>query len=535
MSILILAPRESLGVTARTPNTYQFAGAHGRISWPKDAQAHLGPVGAWNILFRLGYLPKWVTLAELAVVDPVGKLLIISSAGQWSRAQTEQIEHWAGRGGRILAAGISPHWPEWLGFAGGQGRFEKLDHPEGAIGATWAGANDIGLWGPGEQPYLARAEKALNTEAAAYGQLFMIHGERQTPERALKTPLAAPVLWTKGNFCYLNGNIFAGFQAWLQGQSDLSPWLNWRQRLFWLDEWVGELGKLLENLQLLPARPTGLPQLGRITIIFRHDVDSSKDTSYLELEEQTGTPATYAILKDRNTRFWIKRLAEPPFIEGAFHYNTAKEGRLLNRLRSYLGGGAAYRPARAAIVEKGLWRQVQWAKKNRIGIRTLHRHASFLIYPEWIDAMDYVFQREPGVLGSSSLFRSNLLRWGTDRVDGVTGTLVHSPDVQFPLWFPFKLAHAGDHGRPLRGWESTHLVEPEPDLLSEMLGYALRSPLPRFVFTLGFHPAHANRPTFTHGGGILWVKQVMEMIRKYGCAVSSLGDLYEEITEATQG
>jgi hypothetical protein len=30
----------------------------------------------------------------------------------------------------------------------------------------------------------------------------------------------------------LDANPFAAFQSWLQGQSDLAPWLGWRERLF---------------------------------------------------------------------------------------------------------------------------------------------------------------------------------------------------------------------------------------------------------------------------------------------------------------
>ncbi len=395
-------------------------------------------------------------------------------------------------------------------------------------------ANEIRLWSPGEQLYLWGHQETPAASADAYGQLFMVHGEIQTPERASKTPLEAPALWTQENLTYLNGNIFAGFQAWLQGQSDLAPWFNWRHRLFWLDEWVCDLHRLLDILQLLPARPAGFPDLKKITVIFRHDVDSSRDTGYLELEDQNKLPATYAVLRDDNTNFWVSKMAGNPSIECAFHYNTIKREHIVQRLCTrFTGRRYAYHPAKKEIVGKGLWDQVQLAKKDKIGITTLHRHGPFLLYPEWIDALDYVFQNEPEVLGASSLFRSNLLKWGTDRVDGVTGTFVHFPDIQFPLWFPFKLAHAGYRGRPLRGWESTHIMEPEPDLFARMLKYALELPLPHFIFTVGFHPAHAHRPTFTENGCISWFKKILAAVTDNNGDFQSLRRTYQDLDNLT--
>lgn len=535
MPILILAPQDSLGEISNPVPLYKFHGAQGIVNWPRDGHAHLGPVGAWNIFFRLGYLPAWVTLAELSTLNPEGKLLVISSLGQWGKSQEQEIKQWLGKGGRVLVAGISPHWPDWLGFPVNQTKFTSLDHPNGAFGANLDATEEICLWSPGEQLYLEGHQEVSAASADAYGQLCMVHGEIQTPARALKTPLQAAALWTKGNLAYLNGNIFAGFQAWLQGQSDLVPWLNWRHRLFWLDEWVCDFRRLIESLKLLPPRSVGELELElkKITIVFRHDVDSSKDTGYLKLEEQNRIPATYAVLRDGNTNFWGGTLAGRPFIESAFHYNTIKRESIFQRLCTrFTSRRYAYRPAKKEIVGKGLWDQVQLAKKDKIGIETLHRHGSFLIYPEWIDALDYVFQKEPSVLGASSLFRSNLLRWGTDRVDGVTGTLAHFPDAQFPLWSPFKLAHAAYQGRPLRGWESTHLMELEPDLFKQILEHALNLPLPHFVFTLGFHPAHAHRQTFAKEGCIFWFEKILEVVTNIGGDFQSLNGIYRKLDKA---
>jgi hypothetical protein len=52
----------------------------------------------------------------------------------------------------------------------------------------------------------------------------------------------------------------------------------------------------------------------------------------------------------------------------------------------------------------------------------------FLVYPEWVDALDYVFDTSPGVFGGNSLFRARVLRWGIDHVDGASGTMGAGPD-----------------------------------------------------------------------------------------------------------
>ena len=58
------------------------------------------------------------------------------------------------------------------------------------------------------------------------GKLAAISGERQTPGRALVSPLAdSPAILRYGNFYYFNGNPSGAFQSWIQGQEDLVPWL----------------------------------------------------------------------------------------------------------------------------------------------------------------------------------------------------------------------------------------------------------------------------------------------------------------------
>jgi hypothetical protein len=363
------------------------------------------------------------------------------------------------------------------------------------------------------------------------GRLAAVSGERQTPARALVEPLDyAPAILCHRNFFYVNANPFAAFQSWLQGQEELQPWLAWRHRIFWLDEYAAFLQKTLQEHQLLPPVGEGIPGLAKTTVVFRHDLDYSRDTTYLDLELQASIPGVHAILKDGNTDFWVNLLKTKPGQESAFHYNTARYSRLLEAVRHKLLGlpKRQVRPDRKAIVGKGLLNQVEWAKRNGIGVETLHRHVFFMFYPELVDALDIVYASEKKVLGGSSFFSGQVLRWGINDVDGMEGTVADFTDPQFPFWFPFRLAHAGDGGRMLRGWESTCMMEAEPGLVEQMLDHHIPG-LPQKVMAFNYHPAHANKPTFTRKGCVDWFREVLDLCAQKEVEVRSLSEVCKKL------
>jgi hypothetical protein len=423
-------------------------------------------------------------------------------------------------------------WADVLGWPAPT--WSRLDHPYAALASVVSPAKPE-LLAPQGWRFAAFAN-GLPADASIRGAMLAVGGERQTPDRALLVPLPdAPAVVAGRGYCYINGNPFAAFQAWLQGQEDLQPWLAWRHRLFWLDEWVSSLATLLAELPALPEglpRP-GIPALASTTVVLRHDVDHSTDASYLHHEEARNVAATHAVLRDKNARFWRNELHKHPSQECAFHYTSGRRdwSRTLASLRT--GQRGLYGPSTRAVANGGLLRQIRWARRAGIGIATLHRHLSFMVYPEWIDGMHEIYESEYDVLGGSSMFRAQVLRWGTDRVDGMRGTIGEWPDAQFPLWFPFALAHAGLGGRRLRGWESTSLMEAEPDLIAQMLDYRVKHMAQR-VFTLAYHPAHAHGNTFAHGGSLATFLQVLELLRESGTDVRPLRDVYRRASEALQ-
>ena len=495
--------------------SYGFDG----VEWPMDVGATLAPAGAWNLSWRLGLVPRLV--GELAALDPASTDVLFAASGGALTAERERLlMRWVERGGRIVASGSAEAWSRFLPGA----VVEDQMTPRAYAGLAYLM--------PGRAPELiAPASWRLASIQIAggmcrtAGSLALVHGERQTPERALITPLPqAPALVLSGRFVYLNGNPFAALQAWLQGQEDLSPWLAYRHRLFWLDELASFLGGVLEAEGFLPraGERLGIPGLGKTTVVLRHDLDSSRDTAYLDEESVRGMSAVHAVLRDRNTKFWTRTLARNPTHESAFHYNTIASTWVQRKIEALRRRPSQpYRPAWSEIAQGGLSRQVRWARSRGIGIQTLHRHGAFLMYPEWVDALDRVFEEEPAARGGSSLFRAQVLRWGADRADGASGTVGEFPDAQFPFWLPLRLANAGRGGRLLRGFETASLMESEPELVAQLLDHHVPG-LPQRVFVLNYHPAHAHGAAFVPGGSIAEFRRVLDLLEARQVPVETL-------------
>ena len=524
MNAYVLWPHGRPDQGPRPADAYRFRSAGGLCDWPVHEGARLGPCGTWNFLWRLGVHARDCSVRELPA--PKGSALWATLNGDESADDRGRLREWIEQGGYVVAAGDPAAWNEVFRWGTSVPAWTRPEYPYAGLAYVLPGRAPE-LVAPARWRFASFAEPPAGVQLS--GALAAVQGERQTPSRATLVPLAgAPALLFGSGYCYVNGNPFAAFQAWLQGQEDLQTWMGWRHRLFWLDEWAGAVADLLSGTPALGAdlpRP-GIPGLGSTTVVLRHDVDHSRDLSYLEHENARGVAATYAVLRDANTSFWVGQLARHPSHECAFHYSTGvRDWWSLARTRLAGRRGSTYKPARAVIANRGLLRQVQWAQRHAIGTSTLHRHLAFLVYPEWVDAMSTVLDAESSVLGSSSLFRSQVLRWGTDRIDGGHGTIGDWPDAQFPLWLPFKLAHAGRGGRRLPGWESASLMEAEPQLVDQMLRHRVPH-LPQRVVTLGYHPAHAAENTFARGGSRPGFLSVLDVIRDSGADVRPLRAVY---------
>jgi hypothetical protein len=467
-------------------------------------------------LWRLGINARDCSLTQL---PPAGTATLWASAdAATDPARLAVLREWMDSGGYIVATGDAAAWSDVFGWRRNTWNKTSSHHPYAALAAVMPG-RAAQIVAPPRWSFSTCLEPAESVRLI--GTLHTVSGERQTPGRAVLSEAVAPAIVAGQQYCFLNGHPFAAFQAWLQGQEDLQPWLGWHHRLFWLDEWASSMATALSELPALQGstqRP-GIRGLGAATVILRHDVDHSRDTAYLEEEQRRQVPATYAVLKDGNTAFWRDTVTKHPHLECAFHYNTGGRDWWRESGARLRGRGAApLQPRRSEVRGDGLLKQVRWAQSQRLGIASLHRHLFFQVYPEWIDGLDHVFDNEPAVQGASSMFRAQVLRWGSDRVDGVAGTVGEWPDPQYPFWLPYKLANAARGGRRLRGWESASVMECEPEFIDQLLRHRVAH-VPQRVLTIGYHPAHARGTTFHQAGSFDTFTRVLDVIASHGATI----------------
>ncbi len=523
MAIYILSQK----TFAKPTSQYRFSGSTKVNHWPKLNGCKLGAVGAWNLFFRAGLNPKMTDVENLCIPQ-AGDILIVVADEKFTEQTEFALKSWIKNGGCLVASGFPEAWK----YAFPNNTSITQDYFENPYSALAWQFDDTTpeLVSPPNWNYLC-IKKNGNQDVNTFGNLVAIGGERQTPGRALTTQLKnAPAIIQIKNFFYFNANPFASLQSWLQGQEDLSPWLEWRHRLFWLDEYASYLLQKMKKLNLIPAEEKRISGLADITVVLRHDLDYSRDTTYLEMENEYSLTGVHAILKDNNTSFWVEKLASAKGHEVAFHFNTGSYSRVIEAIRNIIFK-LPIRPLladRKAICGKGLLKQVKWARKNGIGTQTLHRHLAFIIYPELVEALDHVYQNEKNVLGGSNFFRGQILRWGIETPDGTRGTYGTHPDPQFPYWFPFHLSNAADNGRMLSGWEGTSMMELEPEFFEQMLNHKTTG-FPQKIIVLNYHPAHAKGETFTRGGSAKSFKIILDLCKKNNIEVKTLAQVYKTL------
>lgn len=522
---------KDIEVTDNQKPSYRFRGADGQCHWPKRDGHGLGAAGMWNFLWRVGYHPELLALEQLPQ-DANNRLIFIDKTCPLDPLLYARLKTWIQNGGKIIATGSKEAWKDFLPqYESWQQTYSQ--NPYAGIGYN-IHQDNISLIAPAGWSFLKKLDHTNIDDSC--GKIVTISGERQTPQRATITQYdEAPIIIANGAFYYLNAQPFAALQAWLQGQEDLSPWIHWRHRLFWLDEWVSDLCELLIQQQILNQEVPrdGITTLGKTTIVIRHDLDYSRDKTFLEEENKRMMPASYAILKDKNAAFWTQQLQNHTLHEAAFHYNTGRRslGALVHRAitgKTRPGFVPTYRQ----IQRNGLLKQVRWAKQHGIEANTLHRHLSYIIYPEIIDALDHVFENEPDILGSSSFFRGQLLKWGNNRVDGMLSYHGDWPDSQFPFMYPYKLGHAAKGGKILQKWEITSFMDVEPDMLSRMLSHQIKH-IKQSVFVLNFHPAHAQQDSLYLGGSKQYFYDVLDILEQKKIQVMTMRDVFKHATKVS--
>ncbi len=514
--LTILEPTELYSQGSR--HTFSFDGwDQEAISWPKSRGENLGQTGAFNLFLRGGFKPEITSVGHLyrlrsddvVVVDlPAGNAPLPNQLlSGLSECAATKVYTGSLSGATSSALGL-PKFIERTPSSPYNSFGVRLDgFPTPIQPADWA------IYAARETPALSR-----------YGQIFEIAGDRLDPGKALCRPVdGASLIYCPNDgtpFVFLNGHVLSAFQAWLQGQEDLTQWLGWAPRQHWLEQFAD--GLLSEFSKAIDLSKFASLSVASAAVCFRHDNDDSCDGTFAQVQDEAGVEATYALLHDGNLDAWKAIRTKFPRHEYALHFTTIERRWRLNKYLHYAlsktplrGVVDQYSYGRDVYGNGGLVDQVSVARNAGISVTTLHRHFAYLAYPEFIDALDGVYESFDDVRATSSLFRGNIYRWGANELDGTVSSSGAWPDVQFPFWLPWKLAHAGRQGKMLAGWECTLLMEPEPEFLAQVLATRYAR-LPQKFVMVCYHPANTVQSPFIDGGSIPWLKQGIDIARHEG-------------------
>lgn len=337
----------------------------------------------------------------------------------------------------------------------------------------------------------------------------------------------------KDNLMLFSIPVFEYIGDILLGNERIEEFKDWYNPLFWVDEFMAVIKEIIEdNLDIdLSSHANYISrEKSRGIVVLRHDVDSSRDTSYLDYEKKHELPATYALLIDKNKRFWLSELKNVENIEISFHYNTYRNNfidRIMRKFFPKKAGVMQSKPDIHGITGEGLHRKFKRAQKKGISCRTLNRHGAFIYLPEHYYAMENLCRKESEVLGGGNIFRATVLQEGADRPAGMRGYICQYPGTIIPFWYPVKpFLKINGKVQPASYWESTHLMETDEVITDKVLGKADNLP-GKGVYTFGFHPAHAKGKNFHENGCFPWFKYVVKKAENLGYEFLNLSQVYE--------
>lgn len=488
----------------------------------------MGQAGAFNFFMRCGFKVSTVGIKQLGTLT-AHDLLVVDIPETWDAKQNNLAPYLEGAHDILFTGHAAP-------IAG------LIDLKNAAFCPTHSPYNTlVACFGNEETPiqpagWGAYAFDNSLEDLHSFGELFEVSGDRLSPTTALRNRVPSAYLFvekelTDRRITFANGFLFSALQSWLQGETDLSPWLSWNSRQHWLDDFVDKVFQSVHDHSghdfKAFRRNENIPPT---TICFRHDNDDSTDDTFAQMESQQEIPATYALLDDENLADWKQIAAANPLHEYTLHYPTIAPKYQLGK---FVGFAVSKTPFHGllskritgadALGEGKLIRYVENAQSNGLETSTLHRHFSYLPYPEIVDAIDGVYASAQGVIATSSFFRGSVYRWGARHVDGELSTVGQWPDAQFPFWMPFKLAHSARRGKILDGWECTLLMESEPGFFEQITQTRHRH-LPHKFMMFCYHPSNTKSSSIAEEGTLDYLRSCIEFGKNQGFHYSRYDD-----------
>ncbi len=432
----------------------------------------------------------------------------------------------------------------------------RLERPQGYSGWGWTDDSpfsDASTW---EDLYVsgARGGSVHRVEAAAGSQvpagLYEISGDLRDASTATRSRLGDGIVLT-GNTLFVANQVFEFLGGVLQAHLYVDEIRHWNNPVHWGDTLVYFLARLLKQRNRgLPSSRLRVFGSYRGVLSLRHDVDNSADLAMLEYEAANLVPASWDILDpviaadsatDEQSRLWVREVGKYEFLEAGLHND------------SLAGAPPTY------LVGKGLYDHVR-ITEERLGIRvyTCGRHGGAHAHPETLDAMAYLYEHAPRVLGTCTFCFYDMWEYGKHAYETDGSYTVASTGFWFP-YHPF-ITRVEKH-EALRGWDRTHEYDCDYRLVDLIYsGRHGKAPSPaqeattrkppwefelgsddgeedpywleNGVYTLQYHPLFSADASVNHGRGTLdYLIYAITLAERLGFWLASEKMLYETMND----
>ncbi len=495
----------------RAGAVYTFEDAWGQEkSWLKGQYAYLAPSTVSACLNRFNLKHSFIGDEGLADHLSEVSLLFLPSAHSLTSAATEAIGSWLERDDSFLCvSGPTNLPPELLGL-----KSLELGQTEGYTAWQWANDSPFGDRTKWEEWYIS-GYKGFTTciaepEAGAtvFADLMEISGDLTGPDTATSQRIGAGIVQTDKSLFTANA-LFEYMGGVWQAHLNAEEVRRWFNPFNWAETLLYQLRGVLWACGLKGPWDTRLRTFGSYDGVMniRHDPDKSVDMTMLRYQGEHLIPATHTLL-DANIspeatttemdQEWVREISKFPFIEIGLHNDAIQE----SPPKWMMGANLA--------------RHVTESEKN-LGVRlyTGGRHGGYSVYPEMIDAMDYLYQNVPHFLGLGTFHFHLMAEYGDRTPDLEKGDMVvtyqtlTSPTIASPgFWFPFHgVVSTTEECRQLRGWDMTHEYDPPPDVIDAVYDRPNsrdqdpETALADGVYQLQYHPLFTVDPSYNNGRG----------------------------------
>ena len=503
--------RANAAEAQRTGAIYTFEDAWGQNkNWLKGQYAYLAPSTVSASLNRFNLKHDFIGDDRLADSLSDISLLFLPSAHSLTQEAIDAIGRWLQRDDAFLCvSGPTNLPPELLGLES-----LELARTDGYTAWQWNSVSPFGDRAKWEEWYISGYKgfftcfAEAKTGASVLADLLEVDGDLSGPDSASLQRVGAGIVQTEKSLFIANA-LFEHMGGIWQAHLNAEEVRRWFNPFNWAETLLYQLRAVLWSCGQECHWNTRLRTFGSYDGVMniRHDPDKSVDMTMLRYQGEHLIPATHTLL-DANIspeatttemdQAWVREISRHEFIEIGLHNDAIQAS-----------------PPKW-MMGTNLARHVIESEKN-LGVRlyTGGRHGGYSVYPEMIDAMDYLYQTVPHFLGLGTFHFHLMAEYGDRRPNPqlddmvVTYQTLTSPTIASPgFWFPFHgVVSTTEECRQLRGWDITHEYDPPPDVIDAVYGRPNskdkdpNTALQDGVYQLQYHPLFTVDPSYNNGRG----------------------------------